>query len=66
MHIDVLWRFYTIQFAHNLAAVHGERYTIIVLYTEGKVQSCEGFVKEWFNWQHTSMSSIYCEGFSEG
>ena len=42
MHIDALRRIYTIQFAHNLAAVHGERYSVVVLYKERKVQSCIG------------------------
>ena len=35
MRIDVLWHVYTILFAHNLAAVHGEWYSVVVLYREG-------------------------------
>ena len=66
MRIDVLWRVYTILFAHNLAAVHGERYSVVVLYREGKVQLCEGFVKEWSDRQHTNTSSVYREGLGEG
>ena len=58
MRIDALWRFYTIQLSHNLTAVHGERHSVVVLYREGKVQSCEGFVKEWFDRQHTSPTQV--------
>ena len=66
MRIDALWCVYTIQFAHNVAAVHDEQHSVIVLYREGKVQSCKGFAKEWFDRQHTNMSSLYREGFGEG
>ena len=66
MCIDVLWRVYTIQFAHNLVTVYGEKHSVVVLYKQGKVQSCEGFAKEWFDSQHTNMSSLYQEGFGEG
>ena len=66
MRIDTLWHDYTILFAHNLAAVHGKRYSLVMLYREGKVQSCEGFAKEWFDRQHTNTSSFYWEGFGEG
>ena len=66
MRIEALWRVYTIQLAHNLAAVHGEWHSVIVLYWEGKVQSCEGFLQEQFDRQHTNTSSLYREGFSEG
>ena len=67
--IDALWRVYivyTIRFAHNLAAVHGEQYSVVVLYREGKMQSYKGFVKEWFDRQHTNTSSLYWEGFGKG
>ena len=50
----------------NLAAVHGERFSVVVLYREGKMQFCEGFVKEWLITQHTNTSLFYREGFSEG
>ena len=66
MRIDVLWHNYIIHFAHNLAAVHSEWHSVVVLYKEGKVQSFEGFMKEWFNRQHTNTSSLYREGFGEG
>ena len=46
MHIDALWRVYTIQLAHNLAAAHSERHSVIVLYREGKVQSWELKIRE--------------------
>ena len=59
MLIDALWHVYTILLAHDLAAVHGERYSLVVLYRKGKVQSCEGFVKEWFDRHHTNKSSLY-------
>ena len=59
MRIDALWRIYTIQLAHNLAAIHGQRHSVIMLYRERKVQSCEGFGKEWFDRQHTDMSLLY-------
>ena len=50
----------------NLVAVHGEQYSLVVLYRKGKVQSCEWFVKKWFDRQHTNMSSLYQEGFGKG
>ena len=65
MCIDALWHVYIIHFAHNLAAVHGQQHSI-VLYREANVQSREGFVKEWFDQQHTNTSSLYREGFGEG
>ena len=43
----------------SLAAVHGERFSVVVLYRERKMQFCEGFVKEWFNRQHTNTSELY-------
>ena len=66
MRIDALWRVYTINFAHNLAAVHGEWHSVVVLYKEGKVQSCQGFMKEWFDRHHTNKSSLYWESFGKG
>ena len=66
MCIDALWRVYTVQLALSLAAVHGEWHSVIVLYRKGKVQSCEGFMKEWFDRQHTNTSLLYREGFGEG
>ena len=66
MRIDALWHVYTILFAHNLAAVHSERYFLVMLYREGKVQSSEGSVKEWFDRQHTNTSLLYREGFGDG
>ena len=66
MRIDALWPIYAILFVHNLAAVHGKRYSLVVLYREGKVQSCEGPMKEWFDRQHTNTSSLYQEGFGKG
>ena len=66
MCIDALWRVYTIQFAHNLAAVHGELHSVIVLYKVGKVQSCKGIVKKWFDKHHTNTSSLYRNGFDKG
>ena len=59
MRIDALWHVYTILFAHSLAAVHGKRFSVVVLYREGKMQFCEGFMKEWFDRQHTNMSALY-------
>ena len=65
MHIDALWHVYTILFAHNLAAVHDKWFSVIVLYREGKMQLCEGFVKEWFDRQHNT-SALYRESFGKG
>ena len=59
MCIDALWRVYTIQFAHNLAAVHGQQHSVVVLHREAKMKSPEGFVKEWFEQHHTNTSSLY-------
>ena len=66
MRMDALWRVYTILFAHSLAAVHGERFSVVVLYKKEKMQFWEGFVKEWFDRQHTNTSVLYREGFDKG
>ena len=66
MRTDALWCIYTTQFTHNLAAFHSEQHSVIVLCRDGKVQSCKGFVKEWFNRQHTNMSLLYPGAFGKG
>ena len=66
MCIDALWHVHIIQFAYSLAAGHSEQHSVVVLHRKGKVQSCEGFEKKWFDRQHTNMSWFYREGFGEG